>query len=115
MVLQPETVGRWLESTRERMNPPKMTLLPGSGEVPIDNLRRPPTRYTHRVMGEQPYFYEPRISPTASGTFDAGTRVALIAESGPLCRVVDSRGLFVYTKGSGLEKLATTAPGKRKD
>ena len=97
------------------MNPPKTTLLPGSGEVPIENLRRPPTRYTHRVMGEQPYFYQPQIGPTAAGTFDAGTRVALIAEAGALCRVVDSRGLFVFTKCSGLEKLASVGPGKRKN
>lgn len=93
---------------------PKMTVLPDATEVPIDNLRRPPTRYTHRVIAEQPYYFDPAGSAPAGGILDPGTRVALLAEEGNRCRVVDSRGLSVYVSSSGLEKLATSSAGRRK-
>jgi len=93
---------------------PKMTTLPASAQVPKGNLRRPPSRYTHRLVAEQPYFYEPDASGEAAGTFGAGTRVARVAEEGTLCRVVDSRGLSVYTSCAALEPLPTSRAPSRK-
>ena len=55
---------------------PKMTTLPEAAQIPPRNLRRPPSRYTHRLIAEQPYFYEAVASGNAPGTFGAGTRVA---------------------------------------
>jgi hypothetical protein len=93
---------------------PKMTTLPEAAQIPAGNLRRPPSRYTHRLIAEQPYFYEADASGNAPGTFGAGTRVARVTEEGALCRVVDSRGLFVYTSCAGLEPLAKSRSTSRK-
>ena len=93
---------------------PKMTTLPEAAQIPARNLRRPPARYTHRVIAEQPYFYEPDATGNAAGTFGAGDRVARVEEEGTLCRVVDSRGLFVYTSCAGLEPLAKLRSSSRK-
>jgi len=87
------------------MTRPKMTRLPASAQIPAANLRRPPAHYTHQLSAAQPYFYEADASGEAAGTFDAGTRVARLAEEGALCRVVDGRGLSVYTSCGGLEPL----------
>jgi hypothetical protein len=93
---------------------PEMTTLPESAQIPPGNLRRPPTRFTHRLVADQPYFYEPDASGQPAGTFDAGTRVARIAEEGTQCRVVDSRGLSVYTGCAGLEPLSKSRSVTRK-
>lgn len=93
---------------------PKMTTLPEAAQIPAGNLRRPPVRYTHRLIAEQPYFYEPDGSGNAAGTFGTGARVARIAVEGALCRVVDSRGLSVYTSCAGLEPLVKLRSGSRK-
>jgi hypothetical protein len=93
---------------------PKMTTLPATAQIPSGNLRRPPARYTHRLTAEQPYFYGPDASGPAVGTFENGTRVAQLSEEGALCRVVDSRGLSVYTSCAGLEPLPESRSGTRK-
>ena len=93
---------------------PEMTTLPATAQIPSGNLRRPPAHYTHRLTAEQPYFYEPDASGPAAGTFDKGTRVAQVAEEGALCRVVDSRGLSVYTSCAGLEPLPKPRTGRKR-
>ena len=86
---------------------PKKTTLPASAQIPAKNLRPPPVEYTHYLRVEQTFFYEPDASAEPVATFAAGTRVARLGEIGGMCRVVDSRGLDVYTSCEGLEPLAT--------
>jgi len=93
---------------------PKMTTLPASAQIPKGNLRRRPARYTHRLTVPQPYFYAPGDSSNPAGTFEAGTRVARLSDEGPLCHVVDSRGLSVYTSCAGLEPLPAPRAAKKR-
>ena len=93
---------------------PKRTVLPASAQIPSRNVRRRPARYTHELVAEQPYFYEPDSSGEPAGTFAAGTRLEQVAEEGALRRVVDSRGLSVYTSSDGLEALPKPRARARK-
>lgn len=93
---------------------PKKTTLPESAQIPARNLRRPPSHYTHRLLTDEPYFYEPDSSGDAVGTFSAGTRVARVAERDTLCGVVDGRGLYVYTRCAALEPLPRSRAPSRK-
>ena len=93
---------------------PKMTTLPASAQIPKGNLRRRPARYTHRLTVTQPYFYAPGDAGDPAGNFDAGTRVARLADAGTLCQVVDSRGLSVYTSCAGLEPLPAPRAAKKR-
>jgi hypothetical protein len=93
---------------------PKMRMLPATAQIPKGNLRRPPATYTDRLAGAQPYFYEPDVSGEPAGTFAAGTRVRRLSEAGSVCRVVDSRGLSVYTSCAGLTPLGARRAAARK-
>ena len=86
---------------------PKAKVLPDSALIPKDNqLERPPARFTHKVKTAQPFFYEDSTSSPAGGSFEAGTRVALLGHGrGPLCRVADASGLSVFTAFDGLAAL----------
>lgn len=95
------------------IRPKKMTL-PASAQIPSANLRQPPAEFTHRLTAPQPFFYAADASGEPAGTFRAGTRVARLEEAGPMCRVVDGRGLSVYTSCDGLEPLPTSPPRARK-
>ena len=89
------------------MRRPKATVLPDAALVPDRNLRPPPTQFTHKVIAEQPYYYiGPQQAAPPEGTFPAGTEVKLYAHGGgPVCQVVDGRGLCVATAFSGLRPL----------
>ena len=93
---------------------PKMTTLPAAAQIPERNLRRRPARYTHRLAERQPYYYKPDAAGDPAGTFDAGTRVAKLSDTGALWHVVDSRGLAVYTNGAGLEPLPAPRAAKKR-
>lgn len=85
---------------------PRKVVLPDSAQIPEQNLRRPPpTRFTHTVAADQPFYYQSSAEAEAAGTFAAGTRVLQLTTSTPLCHVVDERGLAVYTACEGLEPL----------
>jgi hypothetical protein len=86
---------------------PKMSVLPDSAVVPDENMLPPPKKFTHLVVAEQPYFYSDAPKPaTPAGTFAAGTRVLLSShDDGAMCRVVDERGLHVFTACDGLQRI----------
>jgi hypothetical protein len=89
----------------DRMRRPKATVLPDSALVPEKNLQPPPTEFTHEVISDQPYYYSSRVK-SPDGTLPAGTKVKLLAHGGgPMCQVVDARGLSVTTACSGLRPL----------
>ncbi len=92
----------------DHMRRPKATVLPDSAMVPERNLQPPPTQFTHEVIAEQPYYYVgPQQPGPPEGTFAAGTKVKLHAhDGGPVCQVVDARGLCVATACSGLRPLS---------
>ena len=92
----------------DHMRRPKATVLPDSALVPERNRKPPPTRFTHEVIAGQPYYYiGPQQAAPPEGTFAAGTQVKLHAhDGGPVCQVVDARGLCVATAFSGLRPLA---------
>jgi hypothetical protein len=92
----------------DHMRRPKAAVLPDSAMVPERNLQPPPTQFTHEVIAEQPYYYiGPQQAAPPEGTFAAGTKVKLYAhDGGPVCQVVDARGLCVATAFSGLRPLA---------
>ena len=87
---------------------PKAVVLPDSAMVPERNLKPPPTQFTHEVIAEQPYYFiGPQQAAPPEGMFAAGTKVKLHAhDGGPVCQVVDARGLCVATACSGLRPLA---------
>jgi hypothetical protein len=92
----------------EHFNRPKMTVLPESAVVPDANLvQPPPTQFTHEVTTEQPYYYSPpKHASVPDGSFSAGTKVVkLTDDDGPLCRVVDGRGLQAVTASVGLRPI----------
>jgi hypothetical protein len=93
---------------------PKMTQLPASAEIPAGNLRSAPARHTHRLSVAQPYYYKADAAREAAGTFAAGTRVSQLSTKGALSRVVDDRGLSVYTASAGLEALPQSRSTSRK-
>ena len=87
---------------------PKARVLPESALVPEKNLKPRPTEFTHEVIAEQPYYYiGPQQGSPPEGTLPAGTKVKLHAhDGGPMCQVVDARGLCVTTAYSGLRPLS---------
>ncbi len=90
---------------------PKMSVLPDSAVVPDENMLPPPKEFTHLIKAEQPYFYSDAAKPATpakpDGTFAAGTKVLLSShDGGAICRVVDERGLHVFTAWEGLQRIA---------
>jgi hypothetical protein len=83
---------------------PKKRVLPDAATVPAKNLAPVPRRFTHEVAAEQPFYYSARDTEPA-GTLSAGSRVRLASEGRTRCRVVDARGLAVYTACTGLTPL----------
>lgn len=81
---------------------PKMVVLPGRALPPDGNLVERPARLTHVLTHLQPYFYS-ATSTESAGSFDPGTRVALLSSDGPRCRVVNEHGLSVFTSCDGLQ------------
>lgn len=92
---------------------PARSVLPDSAQIPDGNLVDPPSAFTHAVTGDQAYYYHSRRSKEAAGTFSAGTRVKLVSTGGSMCRVVDGRGLSVYTACDGLEPLTPARSSSR--
>jgi hypothetical protein len=86
---------------------PEKRILPDAAAVPKKNQAPVPRRFTHEVAGEQPFYYAARDTEPA-GTLSAGSRVRLASEGATRCRVVDSRGLVVYTACAGLKPLPAT-------
>jgi hypothetical protein len=87
---------------------PEPQVLGGDALVPERNLIDPaPNQFTHVIRSAQPYHYtEPEGDQPPDGTFEAGTRVVLLAhDGGRTCWVADGRGLYVATKWKGLAHL----------
>ena len=92
----------------DHMLRPKAMVLPESALVPDRNIiQPPPTQFTHEVIAEQPYYYiDPHQAAPPEGMFPAGTTVVLLThDGGPVCQVVDSRGLRVATAFGGLRPI----------
>jgi len=95
---------------------PKPTVLPDSALVPDRNIvKPPPTKFTHELIREQPYYYiGPQQAAPPDGSFAAGTRLKLLADEGEaMCQVVDCRGLSVVTASKGLRPLRAGTRRKR--
>jgi hypothetical protein len=86
---------------------PKATVLSDSAVVPEQNLQPPPSRFTHEIIAEQPYYYiGPQQAAPPDGKLAAGTKVKLQShDGGSFCQIVDARGLCVTTAFSGLKPL----------
>ena len=87
------------------MQRPKATVLPDSALVPPHCTISPtPNQFTHEVKERQPFYFsykDPDTTP--NGEFEAGAKVVLLVHhGGPMCRVVDGRGLYVETSFAGL-------------
>lgn len=90
---------------------PKREVLPDSALVPNRNLVPPPTRFTHRVKADTPfYFRKPgtKSKPAKSdGTLSGLTSVRLLThDGGTYCRVADAQGLKVTVAFSALAPLS---------
>jgi hypothetical protein len=84
---------------------PQKFVLPDAAAVPKKNQVSVPRRFTHQLTAEQPFYYSAR-SKDPAGSLSAGSRVRVAAEGRTRCRVVDERGLAVYTACEGLAPLA---------
>lgn len=92
----------------DHMLRPKAAVLPESAIVPDRNMiRPPPTKFTHEVISEQPFYYiGPNQTAPPEGKFPAGTKVKLMThDGGTMCQVADGRGLCVTTAFIGLRPL----------
>ena len=83
---------------------PQKSVLPDAATVPRKNQAPVPRRFTHELIAAQPFYYSPR-SQEPAGTLPAGSRVRLSTEGRTRCRVIDARGLSVYTAADGLKPL----------
>ena len=94
-----------------RMLRPRKVVVASSALVPEQNYVRPsPNHFTHEVRDRQPYYYGAKAGPRADGEFLPGAKVVLMVyRGGQMCRVIDSRGLYVLTRYSGLR-----APSKQR-
>jgi hypothetical protein len=91
---------------------PQKSVLPDAAAVPKKNQAPVPRRFTHELAAEQPFYYSARDTAPA-GSLPAGSRVRLASAGRTRCRVVDSRGLSVYTACDGLTPLEPAAPRQR--
>jgi hypothetical protein len=100
----------------DRMIRPKAIVVPEAAQVPTANLISPPKKFTHALRTAQPFYYAladgaPPESP--AGELKKGTKVIVASPaSGKFVRVVDSRGLSVWTLAAGLVELPK--PGTKK-
>lgn len=83
---------------------PQKSVLPDAATVPKKNQAPVPRRFTHEVIAEQPFYYS-ATAPEPAGTLPAGSHVRLSTKGRTRCRVVDPRGLSVYTPCGGLKPL----------
>jgi hypothetical protein len=86
---------------------PEFVVLGEGALVPEANVvRPPPTRFTHELMVDEPYYLDrPDRAAEADGVMRAGTRVALLEQSDDRCRVVDGSGLSVDVRRASLREL----------
>jgi len=75
--------------------------------IPDHNLiRPPPNRYTHRLIVDEPYWFDrPRHGDEPDGVFAAGTPVAVLVSDETRSRVVDAGGLYVEVSTGSLAPL----------
>ena len=74
--------------------------------MPAGNLVEPaPTRFTHVLVRDEPYRYNPDPEAAPDGTLPSGTRVVLVATTGDDANVVDERGLSVHVRPDSLRPL----------
>jgi hypothetical protein len=85
---------------------PQKSVLPDAATVPKTNQAPVPRRFTHELITEQPFYYTARGTEPA-GTLSAGSHVRLETEGRTRCRVVDGRGLSVFTACDGVQPLRT--------
>lgn len=97
-VRRPKAPGRVLR--------PKMATLPESAVIPSRNLIEPaPTRFTHRLVRDEPFFLRnPESGAAPAGRLPAGTPVIVRSARGGTCWVVDRRGLRVAVARASVEK-----------
>lgn len=88
---------------------PEKRILPDAAAVPAKNVVAVPRRFTHEVVSEQPFYYAARATEPA-GSFPPGSQVRVAAEGRTRSRVVDARGLSVYTASAGLRPLDPADP-----
>jgi hypothetical protein len=86
---------------------PESRVLGDETLIPEANLvRPPPTRFTHELAVDEPYRLDrPERAAEPDGVLPAGTQVAVLADLGDRCRVVDGSGLSVEVRRASLREL----------
>jgi len=101
----------------DRMIRPKAIVVPEAAQIPAENLVSPPKKFTHELRTAQPFYYAladdaPQEPP--AGELQTGTKVIVASPaSGKLVRVVDGRGLSVWTLAAGLVELPKSGTKKK--
>lgn len=89
---------------------PDPTVLAEEALVPRHNLvDPPPTRFTHELASDEPYWYDrPRGRGRAGepdGVLAAGTPVVLMVDGKQRSRIVDPQGRYVEVSTASLREL----------
>jgi hypothetical protein len=88
-----------MEAAMEGIKRPKAVVLDAGMQIPAGNLITPaPTRFTHILGEEQPFYYEePTVGGSPAGLLAKGTKLVVLKSEGQMWRVIDARGLYVVT------------------
>jgi hypothetical protein len=83
---------------------PDVVELGDEAVIPDHNLiRPPPNRFTHRVIVDEPYWFDrPHHGDEPDGVFAAGTPVLLLVAGDDRSRVADAGGLYVQVSTASL-------------
>ena len=82
-------------------------MLPAAALVPEGQLVEHKGQPTHRMRVQQAFHFEvPSRGRRPAGRLEAGAAVRLLDSQGRWARVVDERGLVVFTALGGLEALS---------
>ncbi|MFD1211008.1 hypothetical protein ACFQ36_02995 [Arthrobacter sp. GCM10027362] len=99
--------GIWPDEAMIR--PPIEILGDESLAAPTETVRPAPNRFTHELIGDEPYGFV--AAQERTGYIPAGTRVVLMRVDGDRCWVVDGDGRQVLVPASSLRKLPEAGTG----
>lgn len=92
------------------LRPPMEVLGEESLISPTHEIRPAPNRFTHELVVDEPYRFDPSASePT--GVLPAGTSVLLVVEGDRHCWVVDGAGRYVEVRTTSLRQLPGAGTG----
>lgn len=86
----------------EGMLRPEPVVLGAEALVPDDNVAPAPTRLTHELTEDEPYWFDRTAGGDADGMLPAGTPVAVAHDGAELTTVIDRRGLSVEVRTASL-------------